>query len=106
MSRPSQNYPPELRERAVRMVTEVRENHGRGVETRGAMLLTFALDNGERDARAQDLPQACVASADVATLYSYALPYAAAPTRRIGFRTRKSGAGAIIDREGQAPDPI
>jgi transposase len=27
MSRPSQNYPPEMRERAVRMVAEVRENY-------------------------------------------------------------------------------
>jgi hypothetical protein len=66
--------------------------------TRGAMLLTFALDNGNPDARVRDLPDRPVAARDVATLFSYALPYAAAPIGRIGFKTRKSGGGAIIDR--------
>jgi hypothetical protein len=67
-------------------------------ETRGAMLLTFALDNGNPEAQAQDLPPGPVSASDVATLFSYALPYAAAPNGRIGFKTRKSGGGPIIDR--------
>jgi hypothetical protein len=65
--------------------------------TRGAMLLTFALDNGDRDAHPKDLPTGPVLAADVATLFSWALPFAAAPGGRIGFRTRKKDAGAIID---------
>lgn len=66
--------------------------------TRGALLLTLALDNGNRSARAADLPDAPVDPTDVASLFSMALPYACAPTGRIGFRTRKSGAGAIVSR--------
>ena len=66
--------------------------------TRGAMLLTLVSDT-EPPARAKDLPLGPVSPGDIATLFSYALPYAAAPTGRIGFRTRKSGGGAIIDRE-------
>ena len=68
--------------------------------TRGAMLLTFGLDNGDRDAKPADLPERRVSPSDVATLFSWALPYYAAPGGRIGFRTRKSGGGAIIDRRG------
>lgn len=65
--------------------------------TRGAMLLTFALDNGDNDADPKNLPAGPVSARDIATLFSWALPYEAAPGGRIGFRTRKSGAGAIID---------
>ena len=64
------------------------------------MLLTFGLDNGDRDAKPVDLPDRPVSPSDVATLFSWALPYDAAPGGRIGFRTRKSGGGAIIDRGG------
>lgn len=66
--------------------------------TRAGMLLTFALDNGDPHARVRDLPAGPVAAEDVATLFSYALPYAAARTGRIGFAARRPGAGAIIDR--------
>lgn len=67
--------------------------------SRGAVLLTLALDNGDATARAQDLePGAELNPRDVASLFSFALPYMCAPTGRIGFITKKSGAGAIIDR--------
>jgi hypothetical protein len=66
--------------------------------TRAAILLTFALDTGVPDAKPSDLPAGPVAVTDVATLFSWALPYAAAPNGRIGFKARKSGAGAIIRR--------
>jgi len=68
--------------------------------TRAAILLTFALDTGVFDAKASGLPPGPVAVTDVATLFSWALPYAAAPNGRIGFQARKSGAGAIILRDG------
>jgi hypothetical protein len=68
--------------------------------TRGGFLLTFALDCEDKDASPQSLPSGVpVPAADVATLFSYALPYSTAPTGRIGFKTRKSGAGPIIDRD-------
>ena len=70
--------------------------------TRGALLLTLALDNGDGNARATDLPPGPVAATDIASLFSLALPYACAPSGRIGFRTRKSGAGAIVDRDDAA----
>ena len=70
--------------------------------TRGALLLTLALDNGNDAARAADLPPGPVAATDIASLFSLALPYACAPSGRIGFRTRKSGAGAIVDRDDAA----
>ena len=66
--------------------------------TRAGMLLTFALDMKDPDAQPANLPPGVLSPADIATLFSWALPYAAAPGGRIGFRTRKSGAGAIIDR--------
>lgn len=65
--------------------------------TRGAMLLTFALDNGDNNADPGELPDSPVPAKDIATLFSWAIPYEAAPGGRIGFQTRKSGAGAIID---------
>ena len=67
--------------------------------TRGAMLLTFALDKKDQDAQPKDLPAGPLRATDIATLFSWALPYAAAPNGRIGFRTRKSGGGAIVDRD-------
>lgn len=68
-------------------------------ESRGAMLLTFALDAKDPDARPLELPQdRPVSPNDIATLFSYALPHAAAPKARIGFQARRVGAGAIIDR--------
>ena len=68
--------------------------------TRGALLLTLALDSVDEKARAQDLPEGVVVDpGDVASLFSFALPYDCAPLGRIGFKTRKSGAGAIIDRD-------
>ncbi|MDT0276656.1 Z1 domain-containing protein [Blastococcus goldschmidtiae] len=67
--------------------------------TRGGLLLTFALDAENPDVKPQDLQQTQdIPSADIASLFSYALPYLSAPSGRIGFKTRKSGAGAIIDR--------
>ena len=66
--------------------------------TRGALLLNFAADNGDRDVRPAELPEPRVDSGDVATLFSWALPRKAAPKGRIGFTVRKKDAGAIIDR--------
>jgi hypothetical protein len=66
--------------------------------TRASMLLTFALDMKDPDVQPVNLPPVAVPPSDIATLFSWALPYAAAPGGRIGFRTRKSGGGAIIDR--------
>jgi hypothetical protein len=66
--------------------------------TRGAMLVTFACDMANPDAAPADLPSGGARPTDIATIFSWALPYAAAPTGRIGFKTQKSGAGAIIDR--------
>jgi hypothetical protein len=66
--------------------------------TRASILLTFALDKKDPDVQPVNLPKGSVPPADIATLFSWALPYAAAPGGRIGFRTRKSGGGAIIDR--------
>ncbi|WP_242484725.1 MULTISPECIES: hypothetical protein [unclassified Rhodococcus (in: high G+C Gram-positive bacteria)] len=64
-------------------------------ETRGALILVFANDPGPRQLkRAQAGP---VDSRDFATLFSYALPQAAEPLGRIGFRVKQSGTGAMVD---------
>ena len=63
--------------------------------TRGAMILLFASD--PKDRHFADVKRGKVSPRDVATLFSYALPYAAYPAPKIGFTTRRSGAGAIID---------
>lgn len=56
--------------------------------TRGAMLLTFAYDPyNESDRNPAILPESATA-ADVATLFSLALPRLSAPRGRIGFRVR------------------
>jgi hypothetical protein len=68
--------------------------------TRGGFLLTFALDAEDSDLGPKDLtPGQVLPASDIASLFSYALPYLSAPSGRIGFKTRKSGAGAIIDRD-------
>lgn len=78
-------------------------------ETRGAMLLSFALDplipSEASDAEAKRLrdpkniaPDADIAPDDVATLFSLVLPYWSAPSGRVGFRVRDESRGAIIDR--------
>ena len=64
-------------------------------KTRGALILVFANDPAPRQLkRAQAGP---VDSRDFATLFSYALPHAAEPLGRIGFRVKQSGTGAIVD---------
>lgn len=67
--------------------------------TRGALLLTFAADpiESNEDRSPASLPNPA-ASEDIATLFSLALPKAAAPRGRIGFTVRKRGAGAIIEK--------
>lgn len=68
--------------------------------TRGGLLLTLALDNGEPDADPRALPRDSILdSSDIATLFSWAMPYYAAPGGRVGFKTRRSDGGAIIDAE-------
>lgn len=64
-------------------------------KTRGALILVLANDPAPRQLkRAQAGP---VDSRDFATLFSYALPHAAEPLGRIGFRVKQSGTGAIVD---------
>lgn len=69
--------------------------------TRGAMLLTFAADRGGADALLRDPEDLAdpINPRDIATLFSLAVPYHAAPRGRIGFRVLdKSKEGvAIID---------
>jgi hypothetical protein len=65
--------------------------------TRAGMLLSFALDTGEPTAGPKNLPAGPVDPRDVATLFSWAMPYDSAPSGRVGFKSRKSGAGAIVD---------
>lgn len=66
--------------------------------TRGALLLNFAADTSA-GLLPGDLPEPHVDPRDVATLFSWAVPRAAAPLGRIGFKVRKKGCGAIVDRE-------
>lgn len=66
--------------------------------TRGALLLTLAADDGTPKPSPALLNGDPVSPQDVATLFSYALPYLSAPRGRIGFTTKKSGAGAIVMR--------
>lgn len=56
--------------------------------TRGAMLLTFAADPAEGLGRDHKLWPEIVDPRDIATIFSLALPNAAAPKGRIGFRVR------------------
>ncbi len=67
-------------------------------KTRGAMILVFASDPPSRRHFKKALTGP-VDPRDVATLFSYALPYAAEPTPRVGFRVKASGAGAIVDAD-------
>lgn len=65
--------------------------------TRGGLILLFANDP-EKDSRHQKKAQTGpVNPLDFATLFSYALPYASEPNPRVGFKVKKSGAGAIVD---------
>ena len=66
--------------------------------TRGALLLTFAADDG-RGTAPRDLPMKVPASS-VATLFSLALPYHSAPAGRIAFSVQ------IGERGGDAPATI
>ena len=64
--------------------------------TRGGLILLFASDPGS----SRHIKKAKAGPADprdVATLFSYALPFAAEPTPKVGFTVRRSGAGAIVD---------
>jgi len=112
----------ERRHRAVLEVITQKENReaeagptaaSLSTPTRGAILLTFSIDpevlpaerhedgSGRVDAsriKRADWSQE-IASSDVATLLSIALPYNAAPRGRIGFRVRREDLGgqAIVD---------
>lgn len=64
--------------------------------TRGAILLTFAADNGAEKSDPTALPDPARRE-DVATLFSLALPHLAAPRGRVGFQVRdKSKKGQPI----------
>lgn len=60
--------------------------------TRAAVLLNFAVESDPNN-----LPSN-VDAGEVATLLSYVAPLASAPNGRIGFVSKRSGEGAIIDR--------
>lgn len=64
--------------------------------TTGAMLLTFARDLDENSSQTGAHP---LTTADVATLFSLAMPYASAPRGRIGFRVQNETKSdtAIVD---------
>ncbi|UPW08127.1 Z1 domain-containing protein [Gordonia terrae] len=65
-------------------------------QTRGAMILLFASDpKSQRHLKSHK--RGTADPRDVATLFSYALPYLADPTPKVGFTVRKVGAGAIVD---------
>lgn len=57
--------------------------------TRGAMLLTFAADPKNGAERAPSRMPETMTVADTATLFSLALPYAAAPSGSIAFSVRR-----------------
>ena len=64
--------------------------------TRGGMILLFASDP-KSDRHLKAPARGHVDPRDVATLFSYALPYLADPAPKVGFKVRKDGAGAIVD---------
>lgn len=65
--------------------------------TRGGMILLFANDPNEKSRHYKKTLSGPVNPLDFATLFSYALPYASEPNPRVGFKVKKSGAGAIVD---------
>ena len=65
--------------------------------TRGAMILLFASDPPPRSRHIKAHKRGRADPRDVATLFSYALPYLADPSPKVGFTVRKVGAGAIVD---------
>ncbi|WP_188587485.1 Z1 domain-containing protein [Gordonia jinhuaensis] len=66
--------------------------------TRAGMILLFASDP-KSPRHLRDPERGKVDPRDVATLFSYALPYAACPQPRIGFRVHAADAGAIVDAQ-------
>lgn len=71
--------------------------------TRGAILLSFAADDGA-GTEPRDLPEQ-VSSEDVASLFSLALPYKSAPGGRIAFTAMVKGDDkATVDRVGDRHD--
>ncbi|MBJ2329798.1 Z1 domain-containing protein [Schaalia cardiffensis] len=69
--------------------------------TRGALLLTFAADPVEGHERDPKLLPEVVSAEDIATIFSYAISYLAAPKPRIAFRAKKKnhGSEAIVDAD-------
>ncbi|ATD71946.1 MULTISPECIES: Z1 domain-containing protein [Gordonia] len=65
--------------------------------TRGAMILLFASDPPKGSRHFKSHRRGRADPRDVATLFSYALPYLADPSPKVGFTVRKEGAGAIVD---------
>lgn len=65
--------------------------------TRGGLILLFANDPDRKTRHYKKAQTGPVSPLDFATLFSYALPYASEPSPRVGFRVKKSGAGAIVD---------
>jgi len=65
--------------------------------TRGGLILVFANDPAVGSKNMKRAKTGPVDPGDFATLFSYALPYLAEPTPRIGFRVRQPGPDAIVD---------
>ncbi|GAA4703378.1 Z1 domain-containing protein [Promicromonospora umidemergens] len=64
--------------------------------TRGAILLNFVADAKDHYEPAR-LPKPAVVPGDIATVFTWALPYLAAPAGRVAFSVRVKGAGATIE---------
>ncbi|SNS98193.1 Z1 domain-containing protein [Rhodococcoides kyotonense] len=65
--------------------------------TRGGLILVFANDPAYGSKNMKRARTGTADPGDFATLFSYALPYLAEPTPRIGFRLRQPGVQAIVD---------
>jgi hypothetical protein len=88
---------------ALEHIADNHERHGGELAeslrtgTRGALLLNFAAD-GVHGSDPKALPEK-VDPRDIATLFSYALPRAAAPNGRIAFAVKRKDGGPIVDRK-------
>lgn len=65
--------------------------------TRGGLILVFANDPMIGSKNMKRARTGTADPGDFATLFSYALPYLAEPTPRVGFRLRQPGVQAIVD---------
>ncbi|OZD41619.1 endonuclease [Rhodococcus sp. 06-1477-1B] len=65
--------------------------------TRGGLILVFANDPELGTKNMKRAESGTIDPGDLATLFSYALPFAADPNPRVGFSVRQAGGAAIVD---------